>query len=59
MLRGELLFLSKELQKLRDLKKIIEYYVFSSFRERTERGDWPKLALQKCEKLESDSKPYL
>ena len=39
-----MLFLSKELQKLRDFKKIIEYYVFSSFRERTERGDWPKLA---------------
>ncbi len=38
------------------LTKAIHY---SSFRERIERGDWPKLALQKCEKLESDSKPYL
>ena len=38
MLKGRIVILSKELQKLRDLKKIIEYYVFSSFRERTERG---------------------
>lgn len=39
--------------------KWIDFYTFSSLLLRMARGDLPKLARQKWEKLDKDSKPYL
>lgn len=39
--------------------KYIDFYTFSSLSLRMALGDLPKLARQKWEKLDKDSKPYL
>lgn len=41
------------------MRELLIFTAYSSFFVRKARGDMPKLARQKWEKLERDSKPYL